>query len=162
MKKIPLTKGQYALVDNQDYELLSQFTWHAKPADKGTIFYAYSSLRTGRGNESAKFSMHNLIIGCSPVDHKDRNGLNNTRGNLRKCTPSQNVSNSYRQYGKSRFKGVSWREPERKWLSRVTKNGKIHNLGYYDTEEAAARAYDIGAVEHFGEFAYLNFPSKQC
>jgi hypothetical protein len=93
------------------------------------------------------------------VDHKDGNGLNNCRGNLRPCTQAQNLRNQSKSLGlSSQFKGVSWFKPVRKWRAYVSLNGKQHSLGYYDCEVEAAQAYDWSAQIYFGEFAKLNFP----
>ena len=92
------------------------------------------------------------------VDHIDRNSLNNRRGNLRLCTPSQNILNTRGKKGTSKYKGVWWNTKKNKWLAMITSKGRHFHLGFFDEEIEAAKAYDRKAVELFGEFAYLNFP----
>src|SRR5690348_11276017 len=107
MKKIKLTQGKYALVDDADFEYLNQWKWQAKKCSD-TLFYAHRTQRYGLRSENKKhhFKMHKLIL-KSPkgfeIDHEDGNGLNNQRKNLRICTHSQNGMNK-----KLKSKGVSW------------------------------------------------------
>jgi hypothetical protein len=91
------------------------------------------------------------------VDHKDNNGLNNQKYNLRVCTQWQNLRNSTRRSNNtSGFKGVS--RFRNKWISRIrTDEGRIC-LGTFNTPEEAAIAYDEAALKYHGEFANLNFP----
>lgn len=112
--------------------------------------------------------MHSEVIPVMrgfDVDHIDRNGLNNTRGNLRRCTRSQNNANRRRQSNATskRFKGIypHCQYPNR-WCAQIGFNGKRKYLGIYDSEEEAARAYDAAAVEVYGEFARTNFDSRHA
>jgi hypothetical protein len=91
------------------------------------------------------------------VDHKNNDTLCNERPNLRISTYGQNNANR-RPFGKSGFKGVY---PERNvFRARITHEEKTRNLGYFQTKEDAARAYDAVAFELYGEFAWLNFPEE--
>jgi len=93
------------------------------------------------------------------VDHIDRNGLNNRRSNLRLCSAAQNACNSGSARGSSsKYKGVCWNKREGKWVASIRFKNKLHLMGYFTDEIAAAKAYDKSASEFFGEFAYLNFP----
>lgn len=105
--------------------------------------------------------MHRLILKPKrglEVDHKDRNGLNNQRCNLRPCTRAQNMWNTGPVTGK--YKGVSYQKNIGKWNARISYYGLRWRIGFYETEELAAEAVDCAAVVLHGEFAYLNFPDN--
>ena len=92
------------------------------------------------------------------TDHKDGNGLNNQRYNLRWATKTQNRQNQRPQEGcTSRFKGVRWDKNARKWRACIKVQGKQVHLGFYSLEIDAARAYDNAALLYFKEFARTNF-----
>lgn len=110
-------------------------------------------------------SLHGAIIHLSGqtipdkhnIDHKDRNKLNNLKDNLRIVTESQNQQNRELQSNNlSGWKGVSWHLYNQKWQAQIGVNGKPIHLGYFDTAEDAARAYNTAAIYYFGEFAVLN------
>lgn len=155
MKEIPLTQGKVALVDDTDYEQISAFRWHAIQRASGLWYAARNSGRRGH-----KELMHCVIAQMSRrglVDHRDGDGLNNTRFNLRPCTASQNQMN--RKHNTSaicKFKGI-WKTPAGTYQARVETGGRRFFLGTFHSEDEAARAYDAKATELFGEFAHLNF-----
>lgn len=92
------------------------------------------------------------------VDHLDRDPLNNQRDNLRLASRSQNGANrNIRKNSLSGYKGVSWHKTAKKWTAKLTLNGKLIHLGYFDDPIDAAKAYDQAAREYFGEFAVTNF-----
>lgn len=149
--------GLVALVDEADYAWLSQYSWcpdrrHRKRGHD--LFYARA-----RVNGRAEY-MHILILGAG-VDHRDGNGLNNQRYNLRPATQLGQSWNKARQSNnKSGFKGVTRYKPQRtavRWQALITINGKQTYLGLFPTPELAAIAYDSAAREHFGPFAKTNF-----
>ena len=153
MKEIRLTQGKIAIVDDEDFELVSQYRWHA--VKSRNTFYAATKCPLPTGPK-----MHALLMGKQPgyqIDHIDGNGLNNQRHNLRFVTAAQNAANTnpYRT-NTSGYKGVMWRKYLNKWEVRIKVNGKRISLGYYTDKEAAARAYDAAAKEHFGDFARVN------
>lgn len=167
MRTIPLhgkkAAGRVALVDDGDYELASQYRWLIEETartkgkrDSGP--YAITWINTGTGKRTA-IRMHNLITGITGVDHRDHDGLNNQRSNLRAATAAQNLYNARGALGAtSEHKGVFWNSRRERWQATVTLNAKLHHLGFYISETEAALAYDDAAREYFGEFAYLNFP----
>jgi hypothetical protein len=161
LKAIPLTQGYVSFVDNEDYEELSKYKWRASVQPNGRV-YAIRSQRNPLKKTQDTIFMHRVITDASrgmDVDHIDGNGLNNTRSNLRVCSRSENLRNQrLHSDNTSGFKGVSYHKRDRKWQARIRVNGKQHFLGYFDTPEAAARAYDTAALHYFGEFARLNFP----
>ena len=163
MKKIPLTQGKVALVDDEDYEWLSRWKWYSLKRRSG-IFYVTRNQWNFGTKKSSKICMHRLImkaVGGEIVDHKDGNGLNNQRYNLRFCTGTQNNANSKLQKNStSRYKGVTSVKYNRKWQSQIQHRYKHIHLGLYNTSEEAARVYDKKAIELFGEFARTNFPRR--
>jgi len=96
------------------------------------------------------------------VDHRDLNKMNNRRDNLRICTPSQNCANRRGRLSKSGYRGVSSiTTGKKRWRAYISRNGKQKRcLGYFYTAVEAAKAYDLAAIEHWGEFASLNFPKE--
>lgn len=145
------------MVDDEDYEELIKYKWHAQPDDSRW----YANRKVGKGRLDKTVSMHRIIMGDTTgvqYDHIDGNGLNNQKSNLRIATHRENMRNrKNNSIGSSRYKGVCWHKRVKKWQSRIGMDCKRICLGYYDSEEEAARAYDIKARELFKEFARLNF-----
>ncbi len=165
MKKyIKLTQGKFAIVDDIDYEKLSRFMWQAAKKKYKKVVYGFTVQRSCRCpfNQKRTIFMHRQIMSCprgKVVDHIDHNPLNNQRTNLRICSKGKNNLNKlpYAK-GSSKYKGVSWHYPLRKWRSQIQLNNQRHSLGYFIDEIKAAKIYDIAAKKLFGEFAHLNFP----
>ena len=160
MKKLALSGGYHCLVDDDDYDFLNQFEWYCSDNGSG---HKYAHRRHPRAGGNIK--MHRMLAAAMPgdeVDHKDGNGLNNQRSNLRLCTRSQNVANCEARSNKrySNYKGVSaaWNKKKTKmyWIAQCRKDYKLHHIGCFPTEEDAARAYNKKARELHGEFAKLN------
>lgn len=158
IKTIPLTHGKVAIVDASDYEWLSQWNWYTRL--NGHKFYA-ERMVGGRKNQRQIY-MHRLILNAPSgvqVDHIDGDGLNNTRANLRFATAQQNGWNRPApRTNTSGYKGVHWVKKDKKWTATIRINGKTYGLGYHDSPEEAAHAYDRAARELHGEFAFCNFP----
>jgi hypothetical protein len=157
MKLIPLTQGKCACVDDADYGWLSQLKWHAYKSRN--IWYAKHS--TYENGKISTIQMHQLLCPYAPVvDHINRNGLFNSRSNLRAATHSQNLGNRAKNLGKttSRYKGVSWSKKRRRWDVYIGANGRV---GSFLSEIEAALAYDCAAEKKYGEFARFNFPETQ-
>jgi hypothetical protein len=156
-KEVKMTQGMVAIVDDQDFDLVSSIRWYPMSNRRGygKTTYAY--------NPNKSVIMHRLIAGAKDgqfVDHIDGNGLNNVRDNLRVCTRSQNSANcEKRKTNCCGFKGVTIdkRSKKNKYQATITCSGEICYLGVFPTAEAAARAYDAKARELFGEFARCNF-----
>ncbi len=165
MKKIPLTQGKFALVDDEDYERLVFFKWFAYKSKNSTKSW-YARRNTELGNPNRKcISMHRAVLGISEldpeVDHRDCNGLNNQKHNLRYATRSGNAANMImRRDNKSGFKGVYLAKRNQKWAANITTKGKQLWLGYFETAEEAARIFDKAALKYHGEFARTNFPKE--
>jgi AP2 domain len=167
MREIELTKNQFALVDDADYERVSQFKWYALETPCGA-FYACRTKRLPNGGKTSQL-MHRFILGLHSSrrkgDHKDGDGLNNQRNNLRRCSSSQNSRNCRKQRTgrSSRYKGVRWHKRDKVWTAQIQihVSGESKFLGHFEVEEDAARAYDAAARKYFGRFARLNFPKKR-
>jgi hypothetical protein len=173
MKKIKLTQGKEAIVDDDDYEMLMEHKWYAdkdytiKSKDK---FYVKRSPPRDSNGKQKNIPMHRQITNAPEgmqVDHINGNTLDNRKENLRICTNQQNQMNRGRaNNNKSGYKGVCYRkkkkdminEYSKPWQARIKHNQKQIYLGMYKTKEEAARAYDKKAIELHGEFAQLNFP----
>jgi hypothetical protein len=143
----------YAQVSNCDVLLLSKYRWNL-------VRRKYTSYAVAYINGKNVF-MHRFILNVNDrdiyVDHKDGDGLNNKRNNIRVCTPKTNAMNRRTQIGTSRYKGVHLDPKSKaKWRAQVQYNNQVIYLGLYPTERLAGIAYNIKAKELFGEFAKLN------
>ncbi len=162
MKEIYLTQGKIAIVDEEDYKWLSQWTWSHCPNRKKDG-YAQRAIYLGAGKCRTVY-MHRLIMNATDaieVDHINQNGLDNRRCNLR-FADSQNQFNRNKQKNNtSGYKGV-WKKQDQHrknpWFADIKCQNKRIRLGGFTTAEEAARAYDEKAKELHGEFACLNFP----
>lgn len=158
---IKLTRGKVTIIDAADYALVSDYKWHA--AYDGHNWYAQSQTRFVN-KKRRTLSMHRVILGLEVesrlhVDHKDRDGLNNRRSNLRIATPSQNRANARPVPNKTGYIGVHFGGGA--WRAKIRHMKRGGSFGRFETPELAARAYDKKAKELFGEFAQLNFPETE-
>lgn len=155
MRKIALTQGKVALIDNADYRLVKPYTWHTMRVGCG-LDYAATNV------DGELIYMHRLLLGLTRGDkrrgdHKNHDGLDNRRKNLRIATYSQDQHNArIAKHNKSGLKGVWWKARERKWEAGIYIMKKQVFLGRYPTPEQAAAAYDAAAVKYFGKFACTN------
>lgn len=156
MRTIPLVNSDLvALVDDADYDYLRQFSWYVHKCSERLLY----AIRMVDGGGSRL--MHREILQLSPdeeTDHRDCNGLNNQRKNLRICTRSQNNQNQRRHNDKKYplYKGVCLDRRYGLWQASIKLPKKRLFLGYFQTQREAALAYNAAASEHFGEFARLN------
>jgi hypothetical protein len=163
MKIIKLSTGEEVLVDDIDYEYLSQFKWYrTTPSQCPNVTYA----RRYKTGSTTFIFMHREILAKTvdrPLtskeisDHIDHNGLNNQRHNLR-ITDNQGNGRNKKAYkgSKSKYKGVSWHQGTKSWQVFISIGKKNKYLGQFDSEEKAAEAYDVAALDLFKEFACLN------
>ena len=162
-KAIPLRNSALvALVDDEDYEWASQYVWHAHRKCKRSRFgkdefYAARSVRGG-----GVVLMHRELM-QTPVglktDHRNHDGLDNRRFNLRTATSAQNGSHTRLRRNVTGYRGVyNFPRADKPFIVQImVERRKIH-LGYFDTALAGALAYDEAAKKLHGEFATLNFP----
>lgn len=164
-KVIKLTLGKFAIVDDEDFEWLNQWKWYAAKGRR--TFYVYRGVYSSKPGKRTTIRMHRAILGIIDpnifVDHKDRNGLNNKRDNLRLATDAQNKTNRESTKGAtSKYLGVflviqKYKEKTyRYWVAQISKYDKNIHLGYFKTEQEAALAYNKAAIKLHGEFANLN------
>ena len=153
MKLIALSQGYSTQVDDCDYDALSQFKWCAQVHryKLKTTVYAF---RNTPG--SGRVYMHSHIMGVKGIDHRDRDGLNNQRSNLRIATQSQNSSN--RPHANSSGYRGAVRTPQGRWRVEMTHMGKRINVGTFAEIYDAALAYNLKAEELLEEFAVFNTP----
>jgi hypothetical protein len=159
VKLVPISNGKaYAIVDDEDFEYVSQFTWELAA---GYARRTVSSRRVLGKRQQTRALMHREINRTPEgmmTDHINRNPLDNRKENLRTCTSADNQRN----HGKrniptsSKYKGVFWDKKNNKWKASIKVYGKNFHLGRFECEEDAALAYNVAASTHFGDFAGLN------
>lgn len=167
MKAILLNNGMSVWLDDNDYLHFSRWKWTAVKTPRG--WYAQRHQRVGEAGCTCKRNRKTLLlhrevvklhgIPIPPdciVDHIDTNTLNCCLSNLRVCTQQENCQNRRPIGGASQYKGVTLHKPSGRWRAKIKVDGKYKSLGYYDTEEEAAKAYDRAALESFGEYARIN------
>lgn len=155
-REIPLTKGYTALIDEEDYERVSQRNWQAN------IRHYTVYAQTNKLGTRSSISLHRFLLDAPSgvwVDHRDGNGLNCCKSNLRFATPTENQSNKRRNAGsRGGLKGIWWDSRELLWRAEIRVNGRKFSLGRFIDPEEGARAYDEAARIHFGAFARVNYP----
>jgi hypothetical protein len=150
MKRIPLTKNQFALVDDSDYEYLNQWRWHYN--------CGYAERKEYRNGKQIHIQMHRVILNTDKmVDHISGNKLDNRKANLRIATHSLNAMNMRKHRGKSVYKGVS--TEGKYWRVQIWKDGERAFSTMAPTELMGALIYDLNAPILFGQYARLNFPN---
>lgn len=162
---IPLTQGQSAMVDVDDYEWLVQFKWFARWDANVQGFYA---CRNGKrygprslGKREPQIQMHRQILNLASgdkrlVDHVNRNTLDNRRSNIRIATYSQNTHNTgLRSTNKTGLKGVSLHGRTGKYQATMRADGKQLYLGLYSTKEEAYEVVKAEMEKRRGEFCRM-------
>lgn len=165
---VPLTQGKFAVVDACDAQRVLAFKWTAtlgRRRKDGDRWYALRKVWDGKRQHTVY--LHRFIANAEPgieVDHKNRDGLDCRRSNLREATRAQNSVNRSYERTCGRFRGVYPARAAKdgpRWLVQITANNKQYGAGkVFRDEESAARAYDGLARELHGEFAVLNFPEE--
>jgi len=143
-----------AIVDDSDAPIVLGIKWGAMRGRK--TFYAIATI------EGKPTLMHRLLLQVSGrgnhIDHKNGNGLDNRRDNIRECNATQNnINRAIYKNNKVGIKGVNQLRSGR-FGARITIHNRLTHIGIFDTAEDAGRAYDKCALFHHGEFANLNFP----
>jgi hypothetical protein len=153
---IQLPHGIFALVDAEDYEKVSKYSWWATSTRHRT--YALTKIDKGR----TSVSMHRIVLDYpeGEIDHINMNGLDNRKSNLRLATRQQQRFNECKAIvanATSKYKGVAKRR-NGKWAAAIQNGNKVEHLGTFESEELAARAYDTKARQIQGSFGRYNFP----
>lgn len=153
---IVLFDGSISVVSAIDLPSIQHLRWYAYR--DGRTCYARARVKLEAGVWGVAL-LHRMILGALPgqlVDHRDGDGLNNCRENLRLCTNGQNMANKRRPWGASKYKGVFYDGRSKCWRACVTVNGQRNYLGRFGSEIEAAAAYDAAALTAFGDFAAVN------
>lgn len=158
MKTIKLKDGYIVQIDDEDFERISKFKLYISISGKTQYVRGY-------GNKK-QFRLHRLILNITDpkisVDHIDGNGLNNQKSNLRACSHKQNSRNKRLNRNTSTgYKGVSLAKRKNKFRAYIKTESRQLHLGHFNTAEEAAKAYNIKALELFGEYAKLNIISEK-
>jgi len=160
MKTIPLTQSKVALVDDEDFEGLSLHKWYA--VKERDTFYAVRTVK--RNGRNTMIRMHREVLYLLKgdgiiVDHRDMDGLNNQKENIRKADKTiNNLNKRLQKNNSSGFRGVSWHKGNKEWGAHIRVNGKLESLGFYNEVSDAALAYNEASRRHFGEDAFINQP----
>ena len=161
-RKIPLTQGQFAIVDPADYPRLSKYKWRLCRTKGKNVLYAERSIRLPNGRYS-RILMHRQLIHVPEgyvIDHINCSGLDNRRANLRLATIAQNAWNSGKRNPRSGYKGVWFAKDKGLWRAAIWHNNKRKHLGYFKNKLDAAKAYDKAATKLHKEFACPNFSNR--
>lgn len=156
---IELSKGKTALIDDADFELVSQFKWSFTPSRTGKEY-------AKRKDQNRKtVSLHRFLLGLTGpslvVDHINGDGLDNRRSNLRVCTQADNNKNmKFYSSNTSGYRGVHFNKRDQKFQANIRVDKKLRFLGYFNSAIEAAKAYNDAATMYFGEFANLNSLEK--
>lgn len=153
-KQISLSRGLYAIVDDEDYDELSRWHWYADS-------HGYAARKVP--GEMGMVYMHRILLNfpSQETDHINANRQDNRKCNLRPATIAQNQYNQYNPRGASEYKGVSWNTKAKKWYATIkASRGKPIYLGGFIDEVEAALIYDKAAKILHGAFASLNFRGR--
>lgn len=162
-ERIAVGDTHWALIDASDCRRLQVYNWRLLAGHNGRLYAVAHG-----GHVTGIVYMHRLVLGTPKgleTDHINGNGLDNRRANLRIASASQNRANMGKprrpdgSVHTSRFKGVSWDRSRGKWQAQIRVEGRCRNLGRFDDEVSAAKAYDAAAATAWAEYARLNFPA---
>lgn len=149
--------GMFAIIDEADAELVSQFVWIPSLCDGKWYVQAWDKSR------KRHIYLHRFLTGARRrrrVDHVNHDGLDNRRENLRVCSNAQNMWNRKGPQRNNRSGYIGVYRKRSKWSACICTNGKTRYLGVYETPEEAARVRDAAAKKYHGQFAALNFPDE--
>lgn len=158
MKILTTVNGHSIQVSDKDFDFLNQFSWFGH-VENGVRRSVICTIKDKTYHMSRMILKHRGVIFKHEIDHKDRDQFNSQFENLRPATRSQNQMNrKVMSNNTTGYKGVCFDKRAGKYAARITVNKLRIQLGYYHDPLEAAKAYDLAASKHFGEFAWLNFP----
>lgn len=164
MKEIKLTHDKFALVDDEDFENLNQYSWHLD--GRGYVVTSIGipgsyNKKTCPKGKHWMVKMHRLIMETPKnmvVDHLNHNPLDNRKCNLRNCTSAENCKNTSKRNGRtSKYLGVGWRPDKQKWRAYISFQGEYIHLGHFIDEIQAAKYHDLKEKELHPTSLNLNF-----
>lgn len=157
MIEFEITKGFKAIIDSEDAYLIKDFKWVADVRRHGLVYVKAVKIISGK---QRSYYLHRLVMQAKKgtiIDHKNHNGLDNRKVNLRLATPSQNLSNKRHLLKTSSiYKGVCFDKTHRRWVARIKVNNKTKKIGTFTSEVEAALAYNSHVKQLHGEFGILN------
>lgn len=154
MRRIPLTQGRFALVDDADYPQLSKFNWCLSSSTQP----AYALRGIGAGGRKKKMIYMHRVVAEAPtgmeVDHINGDTLDNRRSNVRVCSHAENCRNrKMSKANTSGLPGVSFHRATGKWQAQIKVNYRSISLGIFKTPNDAHTAFKRAAQKHFGKYA---------
>ncbi len=153
---LPLNSGQWAVIDAEDFGRISGFTWRAVWKKKCNTFYAVTNPPRQAGQPRKSITLHRLLLGVGQgedIDHRNHNGLDNRRRNLRPCSDSDNNGNMVLSSANtSGYKGVFWHERRKRWIAGVQREKKVYRREFKKVEDAVSWHREMTLVL-FGDFA---------
>lgn len=157
IRLLPLTNGKFAFIDNDDYDCLSKHNWYVNCGGYPARKVSYRE----NGKRVYKTIFMHRVVNKTPdglvTDHVNGDKLDNRKSNLRSCTHTQNMCNvTSRKNTTSKYKGVTWWARDKKWKAQARLHNITRHLGYFDTQEEAALAFNKFCKDNHGEFARLN------
>jgi hypothetical protein len=163
MREIKLSKGLVTQVDDEDFEWLSQWNWHAWRSNPDWTHYACRGRLMAEPDGPRKIYMHRLILNLTDqkvqADHLDGDGLNNQRSNLRVATNAQNAKNrGLYKSNTSGYTGVTFHKASGLWHAVITSDGHHISLWYFHDPKEASEVYKEAALKYHGSFAYPQDP----
>lgn len=164
MRRIPLSQGRCAIVDNEDFDFLMQWKWSWSQCPRSDPGVGCAQRTVHMSGKFTTILMHRLVLdrklgrrSSHQASHRNRNKLDNRRRNLREATASQNCHTRKKKRNcTSRYIGVSFWKAKGKWAAEIYADSTRVFLGFFRNQETAARAYNRAAIKYYGEYANLN------
>jgi AP2 domain. len=149
--KIPLSQGKVAIINECDWPELAACKWYA--VRNNNKWYAVHHKK----KTDPLILMHRKLLGVSSlIDHRNGDGLDNRRSNMRPATFAENAANSKTPRNRWGYKGVAWCPKWKKWNAKISIGNKRKMLGWFDSPAEAGEAYKRAAISARGQFLNLS------